>query len=87
MYAFLYSQIFIKKQTQDTQQLDADIEKDNEQLSKLIDEVKKRNQAQIKQHQLPKTTQKPVDSAPDVQHDYVITPITPLLDDDTATVN
>ncbi len=66
------------KQTKETLQLDEEIDKDSEQLSKLIGEVKKRNQTQIQQHQLPKANQRPVDNAPTVQYDYPITPISPL---------
>ncbi|WP_250162891.1 hypothetical protein [Psychrobacter sp. WY6] len=66
------------KQTQEYQQLDKDIDQDNEQLSKLIDEVKKRNQSQIQQHHLPKASETPSDNTPRVQHDYPITPITSL---------
>lgn len=66
------------KQTQEYQQLDKDIDQDNKQLSKLIDEVKKRNQSQIQQHHLPKAGETPSDNTPRVQHDYPITPITSL---------
>lgn len=66
------------EQTKETQQLDEDIDKDSEQLSKLIDEVKKRNQSQIQQHHLPKVSETPSENAPRVQHDYPITPITSL---------
>ncbi len=66
------------KQTKETLQLDEDIDKDSEQLSKLIGEVKKRNQSQIQQHQLPKANQRPVDNALIVKYDYAITPISAL---------
>lgn len=62
-------------QTKEYEALDADIEKDSEQLSKLITEVKKRNQRQIQQHQLPNNN---IDNQPSVEYDYPITPITPL---------
>lgn len=69
------------KQTKQYQQLDAEIDKDAEQLSKLIDEVKKRNQQQIKQQQVDAPKAKNTAVAPptnSVVHDYPITPITPL---------
>lgn len=53
--------------------LDADIDKDNEQLSKLITEVKKRNQSQIQQHQLPNDN---INNQPTVEYGYRITPLT-----------
>lgn len=64
------------KQTREYQKLDAEIDKNNEQLVKLIDEVKKRNQQQIKQHQvdIPITSPKTVPSE-SIKHDYPITPI------------
>lgn len=72
------------EQTKETQQLDEDIDKDSEQLSKLIDEVKKRNQQQINQHSSntsspqPKSATVPNNST--IKQDYPITPITPLID-------
>lgn len=63
------------KQTQKYKQLDAEIDKDSEQLSKLINEIKQRNQSQIEEHHLPKTTLKPVNNTATVPHDYPITPI------------
>ncbi len=63
------------KQTQEYQQLDSDIDRDSEQLSKLINEIKQRNQGQIEEHHLPKTTLKPVNNTATVPHDYPITPI------------
>ena len=63
------------KQTQEYKQLDADIDRDSEQLSKLINEIKQRNQSQIEEHHLPKTTLKPVNNIATVPHDYPITPI------------
>lgn len=62
-------------QTKEYATLDADIDKDNEQLSKLITEVKKRNQSQIQQHQLPNNN---INNQPTVEYDYPITPITSL---------
>lgn len=53
------------KKTKEYEQLDEDIDKDSEQLSKLIDEVKKRNQQQIEQQQTTlsdtQSTPKPVE--------------------------
>lgn len=81
------------KQTEDYQQLDADIDQDNEQLAELIDEVKKRNQSQIQQHQLPQsetndmatndadansTNTKNIRPTAQIEYDYPITPITSL---------
>ena len=66
------------KQTKEYQQLDADIDKDADQLSKLIGEVKKYNQSQIQQYQSDKPSNKIVTAAPSVQYDYRITPITSL---------
>lgn len=66
------------KQTDEYKRRDADIDKDSEQLSKLINEVKKRNQTQIQQHQTPKTTPRN-DDAPIIKPDYPITPITPIV--------
>ena len=66
------------KQTKEYQQLDADIDKDTEQLSKLIGEVKSYNQSQIQQYQSDKPYNKSVTAAPSVQYDYRITPITSL---------
>lgn len=63
------------KQTQEYKQLDADIDKDSEQLSKLINEVKQRNQSQIENHHLPKATLNPASNTATVPHDYPITPI------------
>ena len=57
---------------------DADIDKDADQLSKLIGEVKKYNQSQIQQYQSDKPYNKSVTAAPSVQYDYRITPITSL---------
>lgn len=68
------------KKTQEYEQLDDDIDKDSEQLSKLIDEVKKRNQSQIQQHQLSKTNTPPIDNLPNVQHDYPITTLPAVTD-------
>lgn len=72
------------EQTKETQQLNADIDKDSEQLSKLIDEVKKRNQQQINQHSSNLSSAQPESAtAPDnstIKQDYPITPITPLID-------
>lgn len=61
------------KQTKEYEALDADIDKDNEQLSKLITEVKKRNQSQIQQHQLPNDN---INNQPTVEYGYRITPLT-----------
>lgn len=60
------------------QQLDADIEKESEQLSKLIDEVKQRNQSQIQQHQAHKTTPRNNDDTSVSKPDHPITPINSL---------
>lgn len=53
------------KKTKEYEQLDEDIDKDSEQLSRLIDEVKKRNQQQIEQQQTTlsdtQSTPKPVE--------------------------
>ena len=57
------------KQTKEYQQLDADIDKDTEQLSKLIGEVKSYNQSQIQQYQSDKSSNKSVTAAPSVQYD------------------
>lgn len=67
------------KTTKEYQELDKDIDKDNEQLSKLIGEIKNYNQSQIQQHQVHKAPYVPAPSppAPSVQYDYPITPITP----------
>lgn len=62
------------KKTEEYQQLDDDIDADSEQLSKLITEVRQRNQAQIQQHQIDKQTN--TDNTPMVEYDYPITPIT-----------
>ena len=62
------------KQTKEYEALDAEIDKDNEQLSKLINEVKKHNQSQIQQHQLPNDN---INNQPTVEYGYPITPITP----------
>lgn len=62
------------KQTKEYEALDAEIDKDNEQLSKLIIEVKKHNQSQIQQHQLPSGN---INNQPTVEYGYPITPITP----------
>ena len=67
------------------QQLDADIDKESEQLSKLIDEVKKRNQNQIQQHQTPKTTPSDNNDASVFKPDYPITPINSLATESPAT--
>ncbi|MBF0659817.1 hypothetical protein IPZ60_13800 [Psychrobacter sp. NG25] len=82
------------KKTKEYEQLDEDIDKDSEQLSKLIDEVKKRNQQQIEQQQttlsdtqstlrsVEKTA--PISSVPkeeaplSTNNDYPITPIKSL---------
>lgn len=72
------------KQTRETQQLDADIDKESEQLSKLINEVKNRNQQQINQHSSnipsaqPKSATDPNHST--IKQDYPIMPIPPLID-------
>lgn len=66
------------KQTKQYQQLDAEIDKNNEQLAKLIDEVKKRNQSQIQQHQTPKPNASDIKNTPAIESDYPITPITSL---------
>lgn len=75
------------KQTEKYQQLDANIDEDNEQLAGLIDEVKKRNQSQIQQHQLPKadTSINNTTPAPQADSNYPITPITPSLTDNNKT--
>lgn len=68
------------KKTQEYQQLDDDIDKNNEQLSKLIGEIKKYNQNNIQQHQGNEAPKQPAPSltpAPSVQYDYPITPIDP----------
>lgn len=62
------------KQTKEYEALDAEIDKDNEQLSKLINEVKKHNQSQIQQHQLPNDN---INNQPTVEYGYPITPVTP----------
>lgn len=66
------------KQTKEYQQLDADIDKDTEQLSKLIGEVKNYNQSQIQQSQTDTPSNKNAMVTPSVKYDYPITPITPL---------
>ena len=71
------------KQTKEYQQLDTDIDKDSERLAELIDEVKKRNQSQIQQHQLPQPNTSDTDTndivpIPQAEYDYPITPITAL---------
>lgn len=65
------------------QQLDADIDKESEQLSKLIDEVKQRNQSQIQQHQTPTSETGNLIHTPSLKRDYPIIPINslPALDD------
>ena len=67
------------KQTKEYQQLDADIDKDADQLSKLIGEVKKYNQSQIQQYQTDTPSNKSATVTPSVKYDYPITPITPPL--------
>ncbi|MGP9493053.1 hypothetical protein [Psychrobacter sp. AOP7-B1-24] len=64
------------KKTEEYEQLDDDIDADSEQLSKLITEVRKRNQTQIQQHQTDKKTTTSTDDIPMVDYDYPITPIT-----------
>ena len=64
------------KQTKEYQQLDADIDKDADQLSKLIGEVKKYNQSQIQQYQTDTPSNKSATATPSVKYDYPITPIT-----------
>lgn len=66
------------KQTKEYEALDADIEKESEQLSKLIDEVKQRNQSQIQQHQAHKTTPRNNDDTSVSKPDHPITPINSL---------
>lgn len=63
------------KQTQEYQQLDADIDKDSEQLSTLINEIKQRNQSQIQQHHATKTAPEPLNNSTAMQYEYPITPI------------
>ncbi len=78
------------KQTEEYQQLDADIDKDSEQLAELINEIKKRNQSQIQQHQTPQPNASDIKSTPALKHDYPITPIAslPTADDNkVATKN
>ena len=65
------------KQTKEYQQLDADIDKDTERLSKLIGEVKNYNQSQIQQSQTDTPSNKSATVTPSVKYDYPITPITP----------
>ena len=65
------------KQTKEYQQLDADIDKDTERLSKLIGEVKNYNQSQIQQSQTDTPSNKSATATPSVKYDYPITPITP----------
>jgi len=55
---------------------DADIDKDADQLSKLIGEVKKYNQSQIQQYQTDTPSNKSATATPSVKYDYPITPIT-----------
>ena len=66
------------KKTKEYQQLDADIDKDTERLSKLIGEVKNYNQSQIQQYKADTHSNKSATATPSVQYDYPITPITPL---------
>ena len=66
------------KQSKEYERLDAEIDNNNERLSKLITEIKKHNQSQIQQHHLPKAGETSSDNTPMVQHDYPITPITSL---------
>lgn len=72
------------KKTQEYEQLDESIDKDSEQLAKLISEVKKRNQSQIQQHQAKKLSNQPKPKVTlnesDIVQDYPITPITPFND-------
>jgi flagellar basal body-associated protein FliL len=77
------SPVYTLKQTKEYQQLDTEIDKDNEQLSKLIGEVKRRNQSQIQQHQIEASSTKSTVETPLVQHDYPITPISPLAQSST----
>lgn len=65
------------KQTKEYQQLDADIDEDNERLSKLIGEVKNYNQSQIQQYKLDTPSNQRATVTPSVKYDYPITPITP----------
>lgn len=77
------------QQTQETQQLNADIDKDSEQLSKLINEVKQRNQQQIDAQRAAMLSVQPTSIAnsvaetplterpSDLTDDYPTTPITP----------
>lgn len=64
------------KKTEEYEQLDNDIDADSEQLSKLITEVRQRNQTQIQQHQTNKPTSASTDNSPKIEYDYPITPIT-----------
>lgn len=73
------------KQTKEYQQLDADIDKDNERLSKLIGEVKKYNQSQIQQYQIDTPSNKSSTATPSVQYDYPVTPL-PKTANDNKTV-
>lgn len=69
------------QQTQETQQLNADIDKDSEQLSRLINEVKQRNQQQIDARHANQPIEPPIPASPAddmVTPDYPITPITSL---------
>ncbi|MBH0097468.1 hypothetical protein I6E61_13835 [Psychrobacter sp. NZS113] len=79
------------KKTKEYESLDTEIDKDSEQLAKLIDEVKKRNQQQIEQQQKNISSVKPAPRSPEQQTqpttdttsppsngDYPITPIKPL---------
>lgn len=69
------------QQTKETQQLNADIDKDSEQLSKLINEVKQRNQQQIDAQQANQPIEPPILASPAdemMTPDYPITPITSL---------
>ncbi len=77
------------QKTQEHQALDDEIDKDSEQLSKLINEVKQRNQQQINEQRAAMLVAQPRPAAnsvsdplltakpSDLTYDYPITPITP----------
>lgn len=65
------------KKTEEYKRREAEIDEDNEQLSKLINEVKRRNQTQIQQHQTPKPAPRNTEDTPVITPDYPITPIIP----------